>query len=73
MPVYQSVSMIFEVICGLTVLGESDRYKTSHLIGIFIGMIIATCGILILGCKKTQVEEEEKKRSLLQHRRAADK
>ena len=52
-PVYQSVSMIFEVIAGLTVLGESDRYSTSHLVGIFIGMVVATCGILVLGCKKT--------------------
>jgi len=48
--------MIFEVIAGLTVLGEADRYSTSHLVGISIGMIVSVSGIFVLGCKKTEVQ-----------------
>jgi len=48
--------MIFEVIVGLTILGEGNRYSTSHLIGISFGMIISISGIFVLGCKKNLVE-----------------
>ena len=49
--------MIFEVIAGLTVLGEAPRYSTTDLVGITLGIIIACGGIFVLGYKKTSMEE----------------
>ena len=58
MPVYMSLCMIFEVIVGLTILGESKRYSSGRLVGVFIGVIITVAGILILGWKKTAMERK---------------
>ena len=64
-PIYQSVSMIFIVIAGLTVLGESDRYSTKNLVGISFGMIIAVCGIFVIGYKKKSFEDTENQHTIL--------
>ena len=50
-PVYQSTSMIFSVVAGLTLLGEGSEYSTGHIVGIFIGIMIAIGGIFILSMK----------------------
>ena len=62
MPVFYSVCMIFEVIAGLTILDEAQRYSTSHLVGISIGVIITVIGILVLGNKKTLLAKDEEKK-----------
>ena len=51
--------MIFEVIAGLTILGEDDRYSTKDLIGITIGILITVSGIFVLGYKKTDMEPSQ--------------
>jgi len=56
MPIFYSLCMIFEVIAGLTILGETDRYSAGGLVGVAIGVVITVAGILILGNKKTSVE-----------------
>lgn len=60
MPIFYSLCMIFEVIAGLTILGESDRYSAGALVGVAVGVIITVSGILILGWKKTAIERKEK-------------
>ena len=51
--------MIFEVIAGLTILGEGERYSTKNLIGICAGMVVSVSGIFVLGYKKSSMEEEK--------------
>ena len=62
MPIYQSMNMVFGIVCGLIILGESDRYSAGSLVGISFSMILITAGILVLGFKKTSIanKEEEK-------------
>jgi len=62
MPVFYSMNMIFNIVCGLVLLGEASRYPTSKIIGICIGLIIAVIGILVLGYKKTYIDTEEEKK-----------
>ena len=64
-PVYQSTSMIFSVVAGLTLLGEGSEYSTGHIVGIFIGIMIAIGGIFILSMKQTAVKEDDKNAGLL--------
>ena len=62
-PVFVSTSMIFNIICGLVLLGEADRYKTSHLIGISFSVIVTIFGIFVLGYKKTYIAEGDKQKT----------
>ena len=55
---------IFEIICGLVILGEASSYPKKKLIGISIGLVISCIGIFILGYKKTAIDSQEKIREL---------
>ena len=44
--------MIFNIISGLVLLGESERYPTGNIIGISFGVVVTIAGIFILGGKK---------------------
>ena len=69
MPIFYSNCMIWEVICGLILLGEAERYSTSHLVGISIGVIVTVLGIFVLGGKKAQIAiEDEKERQMKRNR-----
>jgi len=59
MPVYYSLCMIFLVIAGLTILGEGSEYPGANLAGISFGVVITVGGILILGSKKTSLEQNK--------------
>ena len=62
MPVFYSLAMVFNILCGLFLLGESPRYGTGRLIGIWIAVIICVIGIFILGYKKNYIANEEAKK-----------
>ena len=55
--------MIFNIISGLVLLGEADRYPTGHIVGISIGVVITIAGIFVLGSKRSLLasENESKK------------
>lgn len=63
-PVFFSMNMIFNIVCGLILLGEADRYPTGNIVGISIGVVITVAGILVLGkktnfiAKDAEVKEE---------------
>ena len=60
MPVFASLSQIFNIICGLILLGEASRYKTGNLIGISFAVIVTVSGIFVLGAKKNYIANAEK-------------
>ena len=62
MPVFYSLSMIFNIICGLILLGEASRYSTGKLIGISFAVIVAVSGIFVLGAKKNYIANADKKK-----------
>ena len=55
MPVLYSLSMVFNVVCGLLLLGEAERYPTGNLIGISFAVCVSVSGIFVLGLKKTLI------------------
>ena len=61
MPVFASLSTIFNIICGLILLGEASRYKTGNLIGISFAVLVTVSGIFVLGAKKNYIANAEKK------------
>ena len=63
MPVFMSLSLIFNIICGLILLGEASRYGTGNLIGISIAVIVSIVGIFVLGAKKNYLANAELKKN----------
>ena len=62
MPVFFSLSIVSNIICGLILLGEADRYGTGNLIGISFAVLITVSGIFVLGAKKNYLANAERKR-----------
>lgn len=60
-PVYITLCMVFNIVCGLLLLGEGERYATANLFGISLGVIICICGVLVLGKKRTMLGAVKKK------------
>ena len=51
MPVFHSMTMIFNIISGLILLGEGSRYPTGKLVGISVSVVVSCVGIFVLGAK----------------------
>ena len=62
LPIYQSMNMIYTIICGLIFLNEVEDFKTIKFIILWIAIGVVVWGILLLGFKKTRLlkTEEEK-------------
>ena len=62
MPAFYSLTMIFNILCGLILLDEIPRYGTGNLIGIFLGMLVSVSGIFVLGAKKNYIANAAEKK-----------
>ena len=62
MPVFFSLSLVFNIICGLILLGEASRYGTGNLIGISFAVLLTVSGIFVLGAKRNYLANAEKKK-----------